>query len=57
MPVILDPADYDRWLSAEAPPEELLRPFPAEEMAAYPVSTWVNKPANNDARCIEPAPQ
>jgi len=57
MPVILDPADYDRWLSAEAPPEDLLGPFPAEEMAAYPVSTWVNRPANNDARCIEPAPQ
>jgi putative SOS response-associated peptidase YedK len=57
MPVILDPADYDRWLSAEAPPEDLLGPFPAEEMAAYPVSTWVNTPANNDARCIEPAPQ
>jgi putative SOS response-associated peptidase YedK len=54
MPVILDPADYDRWLSAETPPEDLLRPFPAEQMMAYPVSAWVNKPANNDARCIEP---
>jgi putative SOS response-associated peptidase YedK len=57
MPVILDPADYDRWLSAETPPEDLLRPFPADAMAAYPVSTWVNKPGKNDARCIEPAPQ
>jgi putative SOS response-associated peptidase YedK len=56
MPVILDPADYDRWLTAEAPPEDLLRPFPAGEMAAYPVSTWVNTPAHNDARCIEPLP-
>jgi putative SOS response-associated peptidase YedK len=54
MPVILDPADYDRWLSAETPPEDLLRPFPVAEMAAYPVSTRVNKPANNDPRCIEP---
>lgn len=54
MPVILDPADYERWLSAETPPEDLLRPFPVAEMAAYPVSTWVNKPANNDPRCIEP---
>ena len=53
MPVILDSADYDRWLSAEAPPEDLLRPFPAEQMAAYPVSTWVNSPAHNDPRCIE----
>ena len=54
MPAILDPADYERWLSAETPPEDLLRPFPVAEMAAYPVSTWVNKPANNDPRCIEP---
>ena len=53
MPVILDPADYDRWLSAETPPVDLLRPFRAEQMTAYPVSAWVNKPANNDARCIE----
>jgi putative SOS response-associated peptidase YedK len=54
MPVILDPADYERWLSAETPPEDLLRPFPVAEMAAYPVSTWVSKPANSDPRCIEP---
>jgi putative SOS response-associated peptidase YedK len=54
MPVILGPAEYDRWLSAEAPPEDLLRPFPADQMAAYPVSTWVNTPAHNDARCVEP---
>jgi putative SOS response-associated peptidase YedK len=54
MPVILGPADYDRWLTAEAPPEDLLRPFPADVMEAYPVSTWVNMPAHNDMRCIEP---
>jgi putative SOS response-associated peptidase YedK len=42
---------------AEAPPEDLLQPFTADVMEAYPVSTWVNKPADNDARCIEPAPQ
>jgi putative SOS response-associated peptidase YedK len=54
MPVILGPAEYDRWLSAEAPPEDLLRPFPADQMAAYPVSTWVNTPAHNGARCVEP---
>jgi putative SOS response-associated peptidase YedK len=53
MPVILDPVDYDRWLSAETPPEDLLRPFPAKQVAAYPVSTWVNSPAHNDARGIE----
>ncbi|MBE2223644.1 MAG: SOS response-associated peptidase, partial [Anaerolineae bacterium] len=32
----------------------LLRPFSAEKMAAYPVSTRVNSPANDDAQCIVP---
>jgi putative SOS response-associated peptidase YedK len=37
MPVILKPADYERWLDPGEPaqlPVELLRPFPAEEMRA-----------------------
>ena len=33
MPVILDPADYERWLNASADEAKaLLRPFPAERM-------------------------
>src|SRR5262245_13539832 len=36
MPVILDPADFDRWLAE--PAAELLRPYPAVRMRAYPVS-------------------
>jgi putative SOS response-associated peptidase YedK len=49
MPVILRPQDYDAWLGAPELPPELLRPFPAEEMEAVPVSTRVNSPRNNDA--------
>jgi putative SOS response-associated peptidase YedK len=32
MPAILRPEDYDRWLSDEPDPRELLRPFPPELM-------------------------
>jgi putative SOS response-associated peptidase YedK len=57
MPVILAPADYGRWLDpAVQKPEALqplLRPYPAEEMTAYPVSTRVNAPRNDDSGCIK----
>lgn len=57
MPVILDPKDYDLWLDLEVKQSELLepllRPYPSEEMMAYPVSKTVNKPSNDSAQCIE----
>jgi putative SOS response-associated peptidase YedK len=31
----------------------LVRPFPADEMTAYPISTLVNSPKNDVAACIE----
>lgn len=53
-PVIMDAKDYSRWLDAETPGGgELLKPYPADEMRAYPDSTGVNKPANDDAGLIE----
>lgn len=55
MPVILDSADYDQWLNPGPRPEDdlhLLRPYPAEKMRAYPVSTWVNSPAHDDPQCL-----
>ncbi len=52
MPVILDPAAYDAWLSGAAG-REVLTPFPAERMRAYPVSTRVGSVPNNDAAIIE----
>ena len=58
MPVILPPEAYARWLDpAEQKPDTLqplLKPYPAEEMAAYPVSTQVNNPRNNVPDCILP---
>ena len=53
MPAIIDPADYDGWLSG---PDyaNLLRPHAVASMAAHPVSSWVNSPAHDDARCAEP---
>ena len=50
MPVILPPAAYDPWLTGADVP---LTPYPAHAMTAHPVSTLVNKPANDDERCVE----
>ncbi|MBI1855983.1 MAG: SOS response-associated peptidase [Chloroflexi bacterium] len=59
MPVILESQNYADWLdSAPRTPESLqslIRPFPAELMEAYPVSTLVNSPANDRPECIVPA--
>jgi putative SOS response-associated peptidase YedK len=59
MPVIMHPRDFDQWLDPKeqdaASVAELLRPFPAEKMRAFSVSTWVNDVKHQDARCIEPA--
>jgi putative SOS response-associated peptidase YedK len=53
MPVILSPADYERWLGEEPDPHDLLRPFPAETMKMWPISTRVNKPENDDPFILE----
>ena len=42
---------FDAWLAGGDVP---LGPYPAEGMGVHPVSTLVNKPANDDPRCIEP---
>jgi len=58
MPVILHPRDYAKWLnSAPQTPEQLqplIKPFPAEAMSAYPVSTLVNKVANDMPKLVVP---
>ena len=60
MPVILDPEAETRWLDPQvvegAAVLPLLRPFPAERMEAYPVSTLVSSPQNDGPALIEPAP-
>jgi putative SOS response-associated peptidase YedK len=58
MPVILREEDYDLWLdhNADNPDslQALLRPADNEMLEAYPISTYVNKPANQGPECIEP---
>ncbi len=57
MPVIIEPEDFGLWLEPGPNPDQalhLLRPFPADKMAAYPVSTAVNNPRNDTAECIQP---
>ncbi|CUS06057.1 putative SOS response-associated peptidase YoqW [Candidatus Promineifilum breve] len=57
MPVIVEPLDYGAWLAADTPADELhhlLRPYAAEQLAAYPVSTAVNRPQNDAVECIAP---
>jgi putative SOS response-associated peptidase YedK len=57
MPVIVEPEDFDLWLNPEPDPEQglhLLRPYPAEKMMAYPVSTVVNNPRNDVPECVQP---
>lgn len=57
MPVILKRQDYDAWLDpAEREADELtalLKPYPASEMRAAPVSRTVNNPKNESPACIE----
>lgn len=55
MPVILPPGAFAEWLDPNPlPPErlhELMAPHPADGMEAYPVSTHVNRPQNDDPEC------
>jgi len=57
MPVILDAADFDTWLDADgvsaAEAVALLRPVPDDLLEAWPVSTRVNRVANDDATLLE----
>jgi putative SOS response-associated peptidase YedK len=58
MPVILPASAYGLWLDPAVrdaePLQELLTPYPAAEMIAYPVSTRVNSPTNDTSECIAP---
>ena len=58
MPVILPAEAYAAWLAPDEQSAEtlqpLLVPYADEEMEAYPVSRFVNRPANNSPECITP---
>jgi putative SOS response-associated peptidase YedK len=57
MPVILHPDEYEMWLDPDVrildSIKEMLRPYPAEEMTGYPVSTSINSPGHQGAELIE----
>ena len=59
MPVILPREAEASWLDSKTRDvgavRELLVPYPAEAMAAYPVSGLVNSVKNDEAACIQRA--
>jgi putative SOS response-associated peptidase YedK len=59
MPVILPEKAFDRWLDAKSDGDkslqELLIPYNAEEMEAFPVSRRVNNPRNESPECTKRA--
>lgn len=58
MPVVLEPADFGKWLDLdeESPGKlsPLLKPPDEGVLEMYPVSSYVNKPQNEGGKCIEP---
>ncbi|MFB6151571.1 MAG: SOS response-associated peptidase [Haloarculaceae archaeon] len=54
MAVVLEPDEEEAWLRGD-PGEvrDLLDPYPAEQMRAYPVSTAVSDPANDSPAVVE----
>ena len=59
MPVILPPSEYSLWLDPRVSDGRrlipLLRPYPAQELEAFPVDATVNNPKMDDSSCITPA--
>ncbi len=59
MPALLAPGDVAAWLDPAlqdpATVHRLLRPYPAGELVAVPVSRRVNDPRHDDPQVLEPA--
>jgi putative SOS response-associated peptidase YedK len=59
MPAIIAPAHYDLWLDPRITDKDEIMQFlnsaPSGRLKAYQVSPWVNVPAHDDERCIQPA--
>lgn len=57
MPVIVAPDDWNAWLEPDTKDtralRSLLKPYPPEDMAVWPVSTLVNNPRNDVKECLE----
>jgi len=60
MPVILAPEHYAQWLDPDNREVEalmrLVRPYPAQRMQAWPVSTRVNQRQNDEPALLSPVP-
>lgn len=58
MPVILPPASWQAWtdpsFQSEPGLQALLQTLPDEDMVMRPVSTRINRVANDDPSCVEP---
>lgn len=55
MPVILPRNAYQDWLAGSTDQAAAwIAPYPDPDIDAVPISTHVNNPRNDDARCIEP---
>jgi putative SOS response-associated peptidase YedK len=58
MPVILDKQNFGDWLNPMPQTSDnlihLIQSFPADRMAAHPVSTLVNAPGNDRPECVLP---
>ena len=61
MPLIMRRDAYQRWLDpAERETQDfsdLLSPFPATEMEAFPVARTVNSVKNDSADCVQQVPE
>lgn len=61
MPVILDQADYARWLGEDeaeiSPDANLFKPYDLTRMAVNRVTEDVNNPDNNNPELIQPIPK
>ncbi|HEX8923731.1 MAG TPA: SOS response-associated peptidase [Patescibacteria group bacterium] len=58
MPVIIPPENEDLWVDTDIKyadgPSNLLKPFPDDLMASYPVSPQINSASINDSSLIRP---
>jgi putative SOS response-associated peptidase YedK len=58
MPFILNPDNYERWLTAESNTlSSLFTPCPDKDLEYFEISTAVNSPKNNDPEILCPAGQ
>jgi len=49
--------NWNTWLESDAKDtqalQDLLKPYPAEDMVTWPISTKVNNPRNDSVECLE----